>query len=59
MGNICVSSQRKSRENYRGEKRERQKKSGRGEGNPVDEGEGGAKPLLLSSSRLKTDGRMF
>lgn len=54
-----MSSQRKSRENYRGEKREREKKSGRGEGNPVDEGEGGAKPLLLSSSRLKTDGRMF
>lgn len=54
-----MSSQRKSREIYRGEKREGEKKSGRGEENPVDEGEGGAKPLLLSSSRLKTDGRMF
>lgn len=54
-----MSSQRKSREIYRGEKREGEKKSGRGKENPVDEGEGGAKPLLLSSSRLKTDGRMF
>lgn len=30
--NICMPSQRKSKEIYRGEKREREKKSGRGEG---------------------------
>lgn len=41
------------------ELREREGKYEReGRGNPVDE-EGGAKPLLLSSTQLKTDGRMF